>query len=388
MKCFLHIGTSKTGTTTLQHFLDFNRDILKRKGYTFTLSAGKSNNVGFALACIDAGEKLNSNQYQYAINLLILMGVARPSLTDPSIQNSQDLENYRISIIKKLKKELANNRHSNIIISSENFQDLLTTKAEINRLRDLLYELGCTEIKVVVYLREPVALANSFYSTVVLVDLPLLGVVAAPPFPGSDNERYFDNLCNHRNTLEQWGSIFGNENIIPRIFDRNDLKDGSIIHDFLECIGIPWSDEFTLIDNENESISHTGLEIIRRINIKFPPLSGNRPNPSRRRLVYRVYHIVRYFGKGKYFMPTELFHAYTEAYSKSNEWTRQNWFPERDVLFKQRAIPAATSSEIPEEQLNLIADLIADIWNYFNDQRLFVLKNKVKRALKPFNKFL
>ena len=44
MKCFLHIGTEKTATTTLQNFLHLNRDKFAKYGFLLPKNAGYPNN--------------------------------------------------------------------------------------------------------------------------------------------------------------------------------------------------------------------------------------------------------------------------------------------------------------------------------------------------------
>ena len=45
-ECILHIGTEKTGTTSIQKFLATNRTLLKANGVLYPLSPGKVNHIG------------------------------------------------------------------------------------------------------------------------------------------------------------------------------------------------------------------------------------------------------------------------------------------------------------------------------------------------------
>ena len=44
MKCILHIGTEKTGTTILQDWLYYNHQILSNRGVYLSQTIGKNNN--------------------------------------------------------------------------------------------------------------------------------------------------------------------------------------------------------------------------------------------------------------------------------------------------------------------------------------------------------
>src|SRR5215469_5693606 len=46
LHCWLHIGTQKTGTTSLQHYLSANRERLLERGFLYPSSTGRINHVG------------------------------------------------------------------------------------------------------------------------------------------------------------------------------------------------------------------------------------------------------------------------------------------------------------------------------------------------------
>ena len=53
MKCYLHIGTEKTGTTTIQSFLLRNERRLNRIGYSSPKLDQEFNHRSLAVACFD-----------------------------------------------------------------------------------------------------------------------------------------------------------------------------------------------------------------------------------------------------------------------------------------------------------------------------------------------
>ena len=57
--CILHIGATKTGTTTIQHSLDFNRKILKVAGYQMLPNNLRKGNSDYLLALSHNKNKLN-----------------------------------------------------------------------------------------------------------------------------------------------------------------------------------------------------------------------------------------------------------------------------------------------------------------------------------------
>lgn len=57
--CILHIGATKTGTTTIQHSLDCNRKILKAAGYQMLPNKLRKGNSDYLLALSHSKNKLN-----------------------------------------------------------------------------------------------------------------------------------------------------------------------------------------------------------------------------------------------------------------------------------------------------------------------------------------
>lgn len=333
MKCYLHIGTEKTATTTLQTFLDLNKDKFNKYGYAYTKNAGQINNYKLAMAA-------------YSID-------KRDDLTNLNILYSDsDLLEFQKKIIYKLKKEITSIAQPNIIFSSEHIQSRLTKLSDLERLKAILLNLGIDDVSVIVYLRNPVEIASSLYSTAIING----HTFNEPPAPTNN---YFNNICNHKSTLEKFGLVFGKQAIIPRIFDKNEFINGSILKDFTELIGIPWDDDYQIPDNQNESLSTLGLEVLRRFNQKVPLFVNKKINPVRNNIV-KYFH--DYFNDNKYQMPKHLHNKYENEFKESNEWVRENWFPTRPYLFRKKNYTNETMTKTSDIELNQFANMLANIW--------------------------
>ncbi|MCK4664385.1 MAG: hypothetical protein KAT68_16060 [Bacteroidales bacterium] len=288
MKCYLHIGTEKTATTTLKHFLHRNRDKLSQSGYGYTKSVGKIINLKLPIAAYDLNR--------------------RDAFTKgKQIYTNTALFKYQQAVITKLKKEINGISQPNIIFSSEQIQSRLTSLSEIKRLKEILINLGFDEIAVIIYLWDPSEIANSFYSTSVKSG-------STEASPQNLKGPYFRNICNHKNTLENFGSVFGKIAIIPRICDKDEFKNVSIIEDFIDVIGAPWFDDYIIPNNLNDSISATGLEILRRFNQKVPVFIDAKINPLRQNIVH---YFDLHYGKDKYMMPIQLQQEYDIEFKES-----------------------------------------------------------------------
>ena len=240
MIVYLHIGTEKTGSTTIQEFLRLNRPHLDRAGYQLTSSSGQiqAREVAVAAYNIDRRDEFTAENELFS---------------------HQDLAHYQQAVIQRLQTDFARERPEKLILSSEHFQSRLTHKEEIKRLREILSSLGATKFHVIVYLRKPSEIAQSLFSTAVI------GGEIRPHPPGPE-DAYYGHICNHQNTLENFAAVFGEWALRPRIFEIGALRNASLLEDFAEAIDLPWLDSFTLPEVKNESLSWLGLEILRRIN--------------------------------------------------------------------------------------------------------------------------
>ena len=63
-----------------------------------------------------------------------------------------------------------------------------------------------------------------------------------------------------------WSSIFGRENLLINVYDKNDWHNGSLIQDFMDKTGINELN-FSEDVNYNPSLDRYQLEFLRRLNI-------------------------------------------------------------------------------------------------------------------------
>jgi len=327
MKCYLHIGTEKTATKTIQSFLHLNREKLLKYGTIFTKSAGTHNNIKLPLA---------------AYNL-----TRRDELTRIyGINSPKTRQTNRQKLIRKLKNEINNLHGESVLFSSEHIQSRLITLKEIRRLKSILNELGIEDITIIIYLRKPADLANSLYSTAVKYG----SLDDSPPPP---SQKYFQNICNHRRTLRKFQSVFRNSTIIPRLFIFNELKGGSILTDFCETCGLPWQTDFIIPENQNESLSILGIEILRRINKQLPYIINVKLNKQR---LKNLHYIQENYSVQKYIMPENICQQYISVFQNSNQWVRKTYFPDRNSLFPLTNIPEEIRTDLPSEKNDEIAN--------------------------------
>ncbi|MDC8055392.1 hypothetical protein M3N79_08890, partial [Campylobacter coli] len=189
MKAYIHIGTPKTGTTVIQKFFKLNRSKILNKYILYPKTVGDEHHQTLA-------------GFAYNISRLT---THRKHL---KLYNNYEYINYRKKILKKLKEEICG--INEIVFSSEVFQEQLS-KREIYRLKKYLIFLGFTEVKIIVYLRNTPELFKSLCS--MFCKNNEKSIINLLPY---DNSR-IHHICNHKQTLQWWGEIFGKENLIVRL---------------------------------------------------------------------------------------------------------------------------------------------------------------------------
>lgn len=338
MRAVVHIGTEKTGTTTLQEFLHRNRDRLRKQGLLFTQSAGKRNNQQITVAAYPPERRDDAT---------IRLG----------IDSDEALRAYQRRIVDDLSGEIASHDGDRVLFSSEHLQSRLKSLDEIHKFKDVLSSLGIQEIEIILYLRDPREICRSLYASAIAMG----STMRQPPAPETP---YFEIICNHRRTLEKWSSVFGADLVRPRLYELGNWVGGSLIEDFCSAAGIEFDDEFVVPPACNESLSHLGLEVLRRINEKIPRISKGHFNRSRAALVA----LVRTHCKGGSYVPgPEIVEAYGQHFDSSNEWVRKRYFPERGELFPARPTAVATTVQASDGELNDLAELVVAAWRANRD---------------------
>ncbi|MBN2824280.1 MAG: hypothetical protein JXQ76_03065, partial [Campylobacterales bacterium] len=206
-KLYLHIGTHKTGTTSIQKALANNRNKLNEKG----LSYFYDNPDGTKSPIFNTHSWFSLNENFLKDGLTI------------KFKNKLSQE------ISKLSEE--------VIVSSENFSWLFNASELIELKKEL--EVYFDEIKIIIYLRRQEALtishrqegsknllrpASMFYGN---------EVTALPMHQGS-----FEPYLNYYEKIKMWSSVLGKESIIVRVFDKKVLYQGDAVADFFHLFGI------------------------------------------------------------------------------------------------------------------------------------------------------
>ncbi len=257
---YLHIGTEKTGTTTLQHYLEQERNDLKNQKILYPVSGCKKNHWGLLVYAMAAERE---DRIKFA-----------RKLTDP---------NKVAALQETFKQGILDEAHAHkgmdIVLSLEQLSSRLNDQTELEKIAHLFQSIAKTT-KIIVYLRPQTEYLTSWYSTQVKT-----GQRTKPfsfPTPADDDFDRYD----YQKLLDRWGRVFGKENLIVRVFQKSRLLNNNIVDDFLHTLGrIP---KAASLKNAslNQSLDPETVEVLRKLNPHLGPLvSPQGINPHRRGVV-------------------------------------------------------------------------------------------------------
>ncbi|CAH6794618.1 hypothetical protein VCHA34P129_100032 [Vibrio chagasii] len=258
LKLYIHIGTEKTGTTSIQSSLNLNRDTLQGSGIYIPKTFGVTNQ---------------------RLATLLSMNASRND--DFTIGNMIESERHRKKLESSLKQKFIQEVESVppntdvIIISTEQFHSRILYREEVQRLRVFLESLF-EEIYIVSYFRDPIHLVEPAYSTL----LSSGNYIDAYGKPSDDTPLFSDfvkhwavptnHYLNASAIKKLWGDEFGEKFCIFNDFERNKLLERDVVVDFYSLVGFFECDKLKVTPNLNESINSNGMLLLYKANSLFP----------------------------------------------------------------------------------------------------------------------
>lgn len=231
---YLHIGTPKTGTTSIQQLLSENRKKLLDQGLLYPMCGTSKKYPGhFNLAAVLMKEK--SNYFK-------------------------NLYNHRAGNWEQLKEEINIIKPKNIIISAENFFSL-----DFEDIGLVKKYLSAFKVKVLVYLRKQ----DNFFVSMYIQSTKGITLNYLSFEEYYKQKLKMGSIGDYYKLLEPWEKIFGRENLIVRVWEPKNFKNG-FTHDFLECLNLELDNsELDFSKKNNISPSIKVVKIIRLLNKIF-----------------------------------------------------------------------------------------------------------------------
>ena len=246
-RLFLHIGTHKTGTTSMQRFLTDNRAVLRRQGLVYPDPALG----GF-------GKRFAHHQVAHAI-----AGQGGAGTPD-------DARRFFDRVRRDLRR-----REAAIVSAEALYRHVLPDAGSdrrfdagggaagdplpyIRRVRDCL---GDFDVTVLVMLRRQDTFLESLYAEQVMTSSYRKDV------DHFTTERAW--LADYRERLTMWASVFGADNLDVRTFEPDSFP-GGIERSFLEWVGGRWDDRLVPATVRNATVPRALVEYKRALNGRQP----------------------------------------------------------------------------------------------------------------------
>jgi len=247
MHCIVHIGTNKTGSTSLQAALAENRDALRQQGFCYpktgtlpTQRWRKHAGLRFALA---------PHMPAHPSKLTRTLG----------IDDETQRQHYRERLIDGLLKEIhAAPAPHTVILSDEDYVNA-AGRRPVNQLLEFLLE-HFDRVTVIVYVRKLRPFLRSYYSQKIKQ-----GYVQN--FEGCVRDFFERPRLSKR--LQLWERNDPNYQLLVNRYSAQDLAGGDIVQDFCSRFQIELATARPY--RVNRSLSLSGLQWLRRINAWCAP---------------------------------------------------------------------------------------------------------------------
>jgi hypothetical protein len=205
---YIHIGMHKTGTTSIQHFMQEQRGLLRANGFDFYQGmVFKENHVELHAASMRPERE---SGYKNRVKLLVD-------------------KKYIDDVKQHVRQFIDNSPCDNLVFSSEGLS-LLRFPDEVNRLQDLIQ---VEETKVIVFLRDPSSYLRSLKKQHFKHLETVPEVIEKDSFAYTEADSW---LVDYKMRLAPFKDVFGVCNIVEKSYDAAQKEQGNVIPQFLEAI--------------------------------------------------------------------------------------------------------------------------------------------------------
>jgi hypothetical protein len=357
MKLILHIGTEKTGSTSIQKFLIENREALIR------------DKIFMPLSPLNHAEKPANGNHRYF----------------PYFAHN---ENHKDELWWRMKGDAASKRRiisdkkerfireckdafercDVVVVSSEHVSSRLNRPEEIKRLHAFCSGIF-EQIEIVLYIRDPLSLSISAFSESLKAGWTGHELPKAKDF----NFKYSDyKFADYASLLSQWRSNFPSASFRVRRFDKKNLTDGDVVRDFASHF-LPHLTKENYVFSRNGSnvgLSLTGMALLSRLNSEFPPIVDGKQNILRGDLKHFV---AKHTRDGSKFIPSkDQWKDYRDFFLEVNSSIHMDFFPDDEFLFGDNfGEYAVRNIDLREVEINPIIyeHIIFSLWRQMHQSK-------------------
>lgn len=359
---YIHIGTPKTGTTSIQNFCGLNREKLKEQGVLYPIM-----NYHYER------KSVNRNGY-------FLTGTIKENGTRNKEKEKQVFDSELQYIVDCFKE------NDNILLSDESIWWATSTRRK-GLWKDLKKhsEQHNYQIKVIVYLRRQDQFMMSRYNQRLKTDF----VASTQNFDEyfADMNGRFKCVMDYRDRIDNIAKSISKENVIVKRFDRNYFYNGDLNQDFLNILGVKVDDSFQqLKETANTGISVQSGEIKRVLN-RLKPITMAENNKLLE-ILNECENVLPESNTS--LMSTDEVKNFMEQFVDSNESIVDEYIgdgkPLFDYTYKETTAWDYNDKNYHEELILFFANAVGSV--YKENQQLKKELNKINNQIKNINEKL
>lgn len=359
---YIHIGTSKTGTTTIQTYCGINREQLKSKGVLFPIMPYHY-------------DRITENRNGHFLYAMIYENGVRNKEKEEQVLK-QELD-YIVDCFKD---------YDNVLLSEESIWWATATRRKgLWKYLQEHSQQNNYQVKIIVYLRRQDQFMMSRYNQILKTET------------GGGTQRFYEYfkdmngkykcVMNYRQRLDYMAKFFPKENIVVKRFDRSYFYNGDLNADFLHILGVEIDDTFVeLPKDENLGISVQSGELKRVLN-----RLGTMTFAENQKLLQMLNECEALLPKREVsIMTTEHIEKFMKKFIDDNESIAVDYIgdgkPMFDYDYKQKPVWSYEDKNYHEEVILFFAKAVGSV--YKENQQLKKELNKINNQIKNINEKL
>jgi len=312
MKYVLHIGPPKTGSTSIQRFINLNRKELDELGFFVPLTSNPNMREIFIAA--DDCQTLSPSK-EKPKRAFSDLGITPENYPDRQLELREKIGSMLLHA-KSAKYHTA-------LLSSEGFPSLANKPGGLKALRKFLDQYASDYCIIPVLRRQDEAALSQYKNRL--------------KNKGQQHKACLQKgaLLNLKDLIQIWAEEFGENRVSPILFPGSVPEERDLIEDFCDAVGIQgiYCKTCKQRYRSNSAVDGRALETFRLLNIALPNEAGGLSSPGRRKLEKCI---EAYFNEGEVsrVLPSRAeAQSFVAQYEAENEKIRRTYFPNRDSLF-------------------------------------------------------
>lgn len=309
MKIILHVGTEKTGSTSIQAVCGDNRKRLLEKGWLFPETSKAYSHVNLTVCALEGAP-------DHPVRQLYNLG------------EEKKWSDFRDNVLSSLENQIHVHDPDLLLLSDEHLSGHINNIDQLFNYKKIIERYGSVS-SVIIYLRRQDSLRLSLFSEAVKVG-NLKNFDIYNPLP------IFDDIpfrFNYIKMLDNFSEVFGSEKLILRIFDRKDLFCGNVVSDFVKISGVPITVNTDISREENRSIDARIIKNVAKISM-YLKQKNNKMADTLRIIIINL--LQRTFNGPGPVMKECVHNKFMEQFESQNNIIKERYFPNlnRTELFR------------------------------------------------------